>query len=91
MAYNNRGLALSALDRLEESIQSYTEAIELDPENSGYYFNRGNVYMKAGQKTKALRDFRTASQMGDPKARKILKKHDSQGMMSGDSFGETEN
>ena len=75
MAYNNRGLALFALGRLEESVQAYTEAIALNSDNPGYYFNRGNVYMKAGQTTKALGDFRTASQMGDVKAREVLKKH----------------
>ena len=77
MAYNNKGLALFALDRLQESLHAYTEAIVLDPNTPGYYVNRGNVYMKAGQQTKALEDFRTASQMGDLKAQEILKKHGS--------------
>lgn len=41
--YNRQGLQLLHADRLEESIEFFSKAIELDPEFSEAYLNRGEV------------------------------------------------
>ena len=41
---------------LQEAIQFYSQAIELDPDNYIYYSNRCAAYMKTDSKSKALKD-----------------------------------
>jgi predicted O-linked N-acetylglucosamine transferase (SPINDLY family) len=39
--FNNRGIALKVLKRLDEALQSYDEAIRLKPDYAEVYYNRG--------------------------------------------------
>ena len=43
--YNNRGLAYFHFDKLEEAKQDFDMAIDIDPNDPMFYFNRGNVYL----------------------------------------------
>jgi len=43
--YNNSGLANYHVDRMEEAKQDFDVAIEKDPREASYYFNRGNVFL----------------------------------------------
>ncbi len=45
---------------VDQAIDGFTKAIELDPENAKHYYNRGNMYQKIGSHTEALADYDTA-------------------------------
>ena len=53
-AYNNKGVALSALGRKEEAIECYDEAIRLKPDNAAAYNNKGNALSALGRKEEAI-------------------------------------
>ena len=42
-AYLNKGSANFRLRNYEEAIKDYSKAIELNPSNGLYYYNRGNA------------------------------------------------
>ena len=54
------GVRLRNDSRLEEAIAEYNEAIRLDPEYTGAYMNRGNVYHALGQHERAIEDYNQA-------------------------------
>ncbi len=41
----------------------YTQAIRLDPNFAGAYYNRGLVYKQQGKKPRAIADFRRAADL----------------------------
>lgn len=52
----NAAFQLGTEDGVKTSIQLYTQAIDLDPDNHVYYSNRSAAYLKADSKSKALWD-----------------------------------
>jgi tetratricopeptide (TPR) repeat protein len=42
---NNRGLAYYHLGKLDDAKRDYDEAINMNPDDPFFYFNRGNVYL----------------------------------------------
>ncbi|KAK2579548.1 hypothetical protein KPH14_010847 [Odynerus spinipes] len=58
--YKNEGNALVKAEKLEEAINNYTKAIELDGRNAVYYCNRAAVYSKLGNHLQAIKDCNTA-------------------------------
>lgn len=81
-AHFNLGVVYARLDRFkgtyaQKAIESYTRAIELDPQNAEAYYNRGHVYMikKEYDNQLALADFQKAAELGDPKAKNMLKRN----------------
>jgi len=59
-AYNSRGLLNSESDdpeKLSRALLDFSRAIQLSPEVSEFYFNRGLVYSKLNMFTEGLRDF----------------------------------
>lgn len=58
--YKNEGNALVKAEKLEEAINNYTKAIELDGRNAVYYCNRAAVYSKLGDHQQAIKDCNTA-------------------------------
>jgi tetratricopeptide (TPR) repeat protein len=54
-----------AVQHLEDAIADYTKAIELDPQHTRAYNNRGNAYISLGETESALRDYDTALEL-DP-------------------------
>ncbi len=65
-AYLNRGLEYNALGQYERAIQSYDEAIRLNPEYATVYYNRGLAYEALGNSIKAEQDFAKSKEMGGP-------------------------
>ena len=59
-AHRGRGLALVELHRNKEALESFSEALELDPHNPELLNNRGNVYKYLGHWDKATADFEQA-------------------------------
>ena len=60
---NNRGYSYARLNRFEEAIEDYSEAIRLDPNNSHSYHNRGILYEKLNQLEKAQADLEHAQRL----------------------------
>ncbi|KAL2724118.1 small glutamine-rich tetratricopeptide repeat-containing protein alpha-like isoform X2 [Vespula squamosa] len=58
--YKNEGNALVKAEKLEEAINNYTKAIELNAHNAVYYCNRAAVYSKLGNHLQAIKDCHTA-------------------------------
>lgn len=53
----DQGNKLYSQGRYNEAIEEYTWAIELDPNSTEAYGNRGNAYKLQGMKAEALADF----------------------------------
>jgi len=58
--YFDMGIAYYSLGELDQSIQSYNSAIELDPEFGYAYGNRGNAYDDLGEHERAIEDYNLA-------------------------------
>jgi tetratricopeptide (TPR) repeat protein len=52
------------LGQYERAIQSYNEAIRLDPEYATTYYNRGNAFKALGNSIKAEQDLAKAKELG---------------------------
>eukprot|EP00596_Hydrurales_sp_CCMP1899_P003737 CAMPEP_0119042338 /NCGR_PEP_ID=MMETSP1177-20130426/14612_1 /TAXON_ID=2985 /ORGANISM="Ochromonas sp, Strain CCMP1899" /LENGTH=467 /DNA_ID=CAMNT_0007009051 /DNA_START=257 /DNA_END=1657 /DNA_ORIENTATION=- len=52
----DQGNELFQTGKIQEAILSYTQAIDLDPDNHVFYSNRSAAYMKGDSKSKALYD-----------------------------------
>jgi tetratricopeptide (TPR) repeat protein len=48
------------------AIQSYSGAVEMDPNYSEYYNERGNAYLKMGRFQEAIRDYHEAIRLSSP-------------------------
>ena len=62
--YYNRGIAHSKKGELKLAIENYTQAIELDPNNSDAYYKRSKAWLHLGETEKAKSDMQTASEIG---------------------------
>ena len=49
--------------KYEEALNDYDEAIELDPDNSYCYCNRGIAYEKMGEYQEAINDYNKAIEL----------------------------
>jgi tetratricopeptide (TPR) repeat protein len=56
-AYNNRGVALEALGRLDEALDSFSRALACRPDYAAAVFNRGGVLSALGRWPEALADY----------------------------------
>jgi len=59
-----RGDDHSRKGHYKEAIESYNEAIRLDPQNAKAYNNRGLTYQSLGKVEEAERDFQKAKELG---------------------------
>jgi tetratricopeptide (TPR) repeat protein len=71
------GAALGASERLQESVDSSTEAIKKDPKYGLAYYNRALVLRRMGKKSRAVKDLKQAIEADLPRrfrsaARKML-------------------
>ena len=64
-AYDLRGGVKTFLSRYLESIDDYSKAIELDPNNSYLYFGRGMSYEYLNQNEEALKNLKMSLEL-DP-------------------------
>ena len=60
MAHFNRGLASYYLEKYEQSVEAFSRAIELRPDEAETYTNRARAYLKLGQRELALQDYAMA-------------------------------
>ncbi|NJL87337.1 MAG: tetratricopeptide repeat protein [Leptolyngbyaceae cyanobacterium SM1_1_3] len=57
VAWLNRGLALSELEKFEEALTSFDRATRFNPNSPKAWDNRGYVLMKLGRDSEAIRSF----------------------------------
>lgn len=70
------GAALGASERLDESIEASTKAIELDPQYGLAYYNRALVLLRLKKKSRARKDFQKAGESDIPRRfRRAVTKH----------------
>lgn len=62
IALGNRGAAYKLLGRYDEAIADFGRALELDPGNSQYYCQRGDVRVRTGANNEAVADYTAALQ-----------------------------
>ena len=63
---HNGGQVRTALGRLEEAVDDYTDAIDRDPHYAPYYFDRAGVLHRLGRDQEAIADYDTAIRMSPP-------------------------
>jgi len=71
--YNKQGLQLFHADRLEEAVDFFTKAIDLDPEFSEAYLNRGEVYQQLDRIVEGNTDIQKAKELKSGKLRNSKK------------------
>jgi tetratricopeptide (TPR) repeat protein len=67
-AYNGRGCAYLDEDRYEQSIDFFTQAVEIDPDYDYAYNNRGFAYSRLGEYDLAFQDFEQAIKLNPDNA-----------------------
>jgi tetratricopeptide (TPR) repeat protein len=72
-AHFQLGVTHGEMHQFEAAIKAMTRAIDLDADNSAYYYGRGRVFLLAGEEVPAMRDFMEAGFLGNPDARAYLK------------------
>ena len=60
VTYNNRGLVLAALNRVQEAITDFTFALQVNPEYFVSYFSRGNMKALLSRSEEAIADYTQA-------------------------------
>jgi tetratricopeptide (TPR) repeat protein len=65
-AYVNRGNVFRSLNRIDEALLAYGQALELRPENRDAYMHRGWLYEKQGRFDLARADYEKAASLGTP-------------------------
>lgn len=63
---HNGGQVRSALGRLDDAVDDYTDAINRDPHYAPYYFDRAGVLHRLGRDQEAIADYDTAIRMSPP-------------------------
>jgi uncharacterized protein YbaP (TraB family) len=74
-AYFQMGVSYGELGEYQKAVSLIDKAIGLNSEKGVYYYGRARIYLLAGQKETALKDFRQAAAMGDRDAQNYLKKY----------------
>ena len=62
-AYNNRGLAFYNLERHQQAINDFSQAVRMKPQYAEAFNNRGNAYYALDQYEKAEADFNKSLQL----------------------------
>jgi Tfp pilus assembly protein PilF len=65
ITYNERGAALSYLNRFDEAIKQYTKAVELNPQLARAYRNRASAYLHEGDSRREKGDMTGARESYD--------------------------
>ena len=71
--FNNRGVAYGRLGKNDRAIADFDKAIEIDPKYGEAYANRGIINGVLGNHERAIADLKAAAQLGDERARSLLR------------------
>ena len=68
----SQGVSYGQLGNYTRAVSDISRAIEMEPQNGLYYYGRGRTYLLAGEKDRAMQDFRKAADLGDEDAQAYL-------------------
>lgn len=71
--YFSQGVSYGQLGQFDKALAAIDQAIAMDPRNGLYYYGRARTHLLAGDRQKAMQDFRTAADLGDEDAQAYLK------------------
>lgn len=88
-AYNYRGLICYHLDKetRAQAIRDFDKAIELNPNDASYYYNRGLVYKRSWDNNKAIYNFYKAIELDQSFAANAYKKFGDIHLRQGSEYG----
>lgn len=70
------GAALGASERMDDSIEASTKAVEMDPEYGLAYYNRALVLLRLKKRSRARKDFQKAGESDVPRRfKRAIRKH----------------
>jgi tetratricopeptide (TPR) repeat protein len=69
----SQGVSYGQLGQYEKAFAAINRAIEMEPRNGLYYYGRARTHLLAGDRQRAMQDFRTAAELGDEDAQAYLK------------------
>ena len=72
IAWNNKGLALAKLDKIDEALACYEKALEITPDDHVFLINKGNILYKKGNPGDALKAFQLAYEL-NPQSNNAIK------------------
>jgi len=72
-AHFSQGVSYGQMRNYGAALEAINRAIQMSPQNGLYHYGRARVYLLAGEKDKALVDFRKAADLGDEDAQNYLK------------------
>ncbi len=73
--YFNRGAVLQKKGNIQDAIQDYTQAINIDPASAQSYFNRAIARLSLSVMDEAKADLEVASRLGYKQADEVLQKY----------------
>jgi tetratricopeptide (TPR) repeat protein len=62
-AWNNKGLALDSLNKLDESVQAFEKAVEINPRYVEAWYNKGTVLDDQGKYDEAIKAYNKAVEL----------------------------
>ncbi len=71
-AYFEEGISYGQLGQFDKALALIDKALEMQPQNGLYLYGRGRVYLLAGEKEKAMQDFKKAAELDNGDARNYL-------------------
>jgi tetratricopeptide (TPR) repeat protein len=72
-AYFTQGISYGQLDEFDKALRLINKAIAMEPRNGLFIYGRGRVHLLAGNKRRAMADFRKAAELDDEDAQTYLK------------------
>jgi len=72
-AYFTQGISYGQLDEFDKALGLIDKAIAMEPQNGLFIYGRGRVHLLAGDRRKAMADFRKAAELDDEDAQTYLK------------------
>ncbi|MEZ4774193.1 MAG: caspase family protein [Bacteroidia bacterium] len=78
--YNESGGTLSQLDKIRQTIESYTSVFRVNPYDGDYYHHLASEHFKKGEYAEALEDYHSAIRYFSGKASKLARMHYQRGL-----------
>jgi tetratricopeptide (TPR) repeat protein len=71
-AYFEQGISYAQLAKFDQALLLINKALEMQPQNGMFLYGRGRVHLMAGDKEKAMEDFKRAAELDDEDAQHYL-------------------
>jgi tetratricopeptide (TPR) repeat protein len=71
-AYFEQGISYGQLEKFDKALPLIDKAIAMEPENGLFIYGRGRVHLLAGDREKAMADFKKAAELDDEDAQAYM-------------------